>query len=663
MGQTHKERVSQRLDARTSWGVKTGVCISLVAVYYLFSPDEYHLLCAHHPPPDPSDYLTDPGPLFRARAILFGPLQLTTLEQLLLNYRAKTLRAVIMVLALGMYVPTVVGRYDARPGLAVSQVVEMPVTLAIALWQAAMFPKVAQKVGDEDSATAISSTVAADADAVHFSLPAQPDKASVVPKGYVGFGIEMKSLPDYLGLAAPNNLTKFLLNHISTATNSPVHLRVGGTSGDNSVFSSALTTKAITSANLSQCRLHTNITLGVPWVRSFKHLDASLARFTVQIPLARKNVSNGMKFASACLQNMPGGVQQLDAFEIGNEPNFYPTFGCGSPDRGKGFGPPQYATEWNNYAAQLKKGVPALQGSANSDFFQSLALASNVDLRVWNLSKIFNPLDQGGFVKTVSQHYYQGDGSGNLKDELLTHSTTVSKMESNFRANAKLTADRKVAFVLGEVGPAIGGGTNSNPLLFGTLGSALWSFDFLLYGMSMGINRVSMQLGTNFRMSAWQPVDGGKGHPKAVAGNYYGILAGAHFIGAAGDFKIRTLPMDDHPEIVGYAGYNAEKLTKVAVLNLHLWNKGDGVRPRRNISLTALGADVKSVRVSRLASPDGANDEKSISFAGNHFTAANDGTTSDLGQKPATIAVKNGTPVTQLSVAASEALLIEVLRA
>ncbi|KAJ7666901.1 hypothetical protein DFH06DRAFT_1185007 [Mycena polygramma] len=156
---THKERNSERLDARTSWGVKAGVCISLVAVYYFFSPEEYHLLSAHHPHPGSSDQPTNS--LARTYAILFGPLQLTgTLAQLLLNYRAKTfagsykaaigLRAVIMVLALGMYVPTVVGRFDARPGLAVSQIVEM-VALAVALWQAAVFPKVVQKVGDEDS--------------------------------------------------------------------------------------------------------------------------------------------------------------------------------------------------------------------------------------------------------------------------------------------------------------------------------------------------------------------------------------------------------------------------------------------------------------------------------------------------------------------------------
>jgi hypothetical protein len=251
---------------------------------------------------------------------------------------------------------------------------------------------------------------------------------------------------------------------------------------------------------------------------------------------------------------------------------------------------------------------------------------------------------------------------GNLADQLLTHSTTVAKMESKFRANIEFSNPRNISVVLGEVGAAIGGGDNINPLLFGTLGGALWSLDFLLYGMSMGISRVSMQLGTNFRISPWQGVDGGAGHPKAVHGNFYGLVAGADFIGTAGNLKIRTLPMDDHPEIVGYAGYNNGKLTKVAVLNLHIWNKGDGDRPRRNVSLAKLGPDVKRVRVSRLTSPDGANDEDNISWAGQHFTAEDDGTTQAKGEKPAIINVTNGSPVTPVVVGASEAVLVELLR-
>ncbi|KAJ6506729.1 hypothetical protein C8R45DRAFT_1175913 [Mycena sanguinolenta] len=490
----------------------------------------------------------------------------------------------------------------------------------------------------------LSATGAVAQNSIDISPPATPDKARTVAQGYIGLGIEMKSFPDYIGHATPNTFSKFLLSQISTRIgNKPIHIRVGDTSMDNGVFSPSLTTVATRpAADLAQCRLHTNITIGTPWVLAFEHFDASLTRYTLQVPLARKNVSNGVEFANACVKTMPGGPAQLDAVEIGNEPNLYPSSGCGGPDRGPNFTPEVYANGWNGYAEKLQAGVAGLGAAPKR--YQALALSSKADLGLWNLSKIFNKLDAGDHVKTVSQHY-----------------TTVSKMEHNFRANVEFSHAHNISFVLGEVGPALGGNGTVNPELFGTLGGALWSLDFLLYGMSMGISRVSMQQGTNFRMSAWQAVDGGKGHPKAVHGDFYGLVAGADFIGTEGDLKIRTLPSDD-ADIVGYAGYNAERLTKVAMLNLQIWNQGDGHRSQRNITLTKLGADVKTVRVSRLTSSGGATDEKNITWAGLQFTAKNNGTVEETGEGPMTINVKNGSSVTPIMIAASEAAVIEILR-
>ncbi|KAJ7675486.1 hypothetical protein B0H17DRAFT_131506 [Mycena rosella] len=53
VGPTHKERNSQRLDWRTSLGVKATVCISLTAICYFFPPHEYHLVSASMPDPSP----------------------------------------------------------------------------------------------------------------------------------------------------------------------------------------------------------------------------------------------------------------------------------------------------------------------------------------------------------------------------------------------------------------------------------------------------------------------------------------------------------------------------------------------------------------------------------------------------------------------------------
>ncbi|KAF4536410.1 Glycoside hydrolase protein [Lasiodiplodia theobromae] len=503
--------------------------------------------------------------------------------------------------------------------------------------------------------------------------------ATPVNKGYIGFGIEMKSFPDYAGRDKPNEFSNFLLRQIADRTGgAPLHIRVGGTSMDNTVYNPAFTADAVNiTGDQEACRLHTDTEIGKPWFRSFKNLAPKLApHYTVQVPLARKNVDNGIKFANACIEALtssdetPDGVKlsaRLDAIEIGNEPNFYTNDmrgGCPQEkDRQDGWGPSEYASEWTKYAKRLAEGVGALKRSGTKDWFQALTLSSNVENRAdWGLSAIGNELNDGGYVKTVSQHYYQGVATKVLKEELLNHSITVSRMQDNFGANIESAKNRKIPFILGEVGSAIAPHDDDddiNPNLYDTLGGALWTLDFLLHGMTLGIARVSMQLGTNFRMSAWQPVKSEK-YPKAVRGNYYGLIAGAEFIGGNGDLQIRPLAaVEGHPNMVGYAGYHGGKLSKIAVLNLQVWNDGDRDRPVKKVSLDALGDDVNKVRVSRL-SASMTTASAGITWAGKGWVP--DGTEFLGGEKPFSINVKDGFLAKGIEVKASEAVVIEILR-
>ncbi|KAJ7315037.1 hypothetical protein DFH08DRAFT_425650 [Mycena albidolilacea] len=164
---SHLERASQRLDSRTSWRIKAGVCISLIAInyysiyYHFFVPFNYHVLAAHHPPPALTDRTAVSHPFARYHLLIYWPLHFTgNLSQLLLNQRSKTfagrhkiglaLSCIHAVLNLITYLPAVVGRYDARPGLSFSEAVEYIILAAMA-WQAAVFPQVTQKMEDEDS--------------------------------------------------------------------------------------------------------------------------------------------------------------------------------------------------------------------------------------------------------------------------------------------------------------------------------------------------------------------------------------------------------------------------------------------------------------------------------------------------------------------------------
>lgn len=239
-------------------------------------------------------------------------------------------------------------------------------------------------------------------------------------------------------------------------------------------------------------------------------------------------------------------------------------------------------------------------------------------------------------------------------------------MQEKFAANIAFTKanNSHIPFILGEVGSAIGAdGDDTTRALYGTLGAALWTLDFLLHGMTIGIARVSMQLGTNFRIAAWQPVDRAN-HPMAVHANYYGLVAGAAFVGGDdGDLQIRELggAVNGHPNVVGYAGYHGGRLSKIAVLNLQVWDGGAGVRPAKNVALAKLGGDVSKVRVSRLTGAN-ATAEDGITWAGKRWTAENNGTEYADGEKPVTIAVQDGVLVKHVVVKASEAVMVEILR-
>ncbi|KAJ7471928.1 hypothetical protein FB451DRAFT_311308 [Mycena latifolia] len=158
---THEERNSQRLDSRTGWGVKAVVCISLIAIFYFFSPANYVVVSPRLPAPSPDDYNTTRGVVARVSDVVYFPLEFTGIvSQLLLNQRSKMfagsykiaaiLRYISMMLVLTVFSPSIVGRYDARPGISVPDAVVM-VVIAVRAWQAVTLPNVNQQAEDEDS--------------------------------------------------------------------------------------------------------------------------------------------------------------------------------------------------------------------------------------------------------------------------------------------------------------------------------------------------------------------------------------------------------------------------------------------------------------------------------------------------------------------------------
>ena len=130
--------------------------------------------------------------------------------------------------------------------------------------------------------------------------------------------------------------------------------------------------------------------------------------------------------------------------------------------------------------------------------------------------------------------------------------------------------------------------------------------DFNLYCASVGIRRVHMHQGTNYRYAAWQPIS----TPNATLGTkppYYGNIAVASMLGdlTKANVSIINIPLSSELESA-YAAYVDGELARVAIINLAEYNytgtaRTTGPRPTvtYNISVpSAYGG--QSVGVQRL---------------------------------------------------------------
>jgi hypothetical protein len=89
--------------------------------------------------------------------------------------------------------------------------------------------------------------------------------------------------------------------------------------------------------------------------------------------------------------------------------------------------------------------------------------------------------------------------------------------------------------------------------------------------------------------------------PPHVQASFYGNAFAADFIGSQGNFCVCNLPQPaENDHISAYAGYNDDKLSKVAITNLELRTaaSNSGTRPSTTatVKLPGLNGDITQVR-------------------------------------------------------------------
>ncbi|KAF9466788.1 hypothetical protein BDZ94DRAFT_137676 [Collybia nuda] len=147
---TQKERASERLESRMTWSARAGLFMSLVALYSAISPHRNFVIPSILPVPAPGDFA--PDRLAELSPYFIYPLHVTgKILQLTLNYHSKSFAGsykitAALVLALNLstlasFVPSLVGRYNSRPGLSIQEAVDL-ILLAITSWHAKTLPSI-----------------------------------------------------------------------------------------------------------------------------------------------------------------------------------------------------------------------------------------------------------------------------------------------------------------------------------------------------------------------------------------------------------------------------------------------------------------------------------------------------------------------------------------
>ncbi|KKY14435.1 putative glycoside hydrolase family 79 protein [Diplodia seriata] len=513
---------------------------------------------------------------------------------------------------------------------------------------------------------------------VHLSAPGSvPHHASaILDQSFLSFAIEGRDFIDYSGNAsAPNEYSVNMLSTFSQKTGAPTYLRVGGTTQDHFRYdpSQAAAIRFEQPSLATYSSLFANITAGRGWLDGFAQFSAGAdVLWDVQVFLARRNLSNAVQFARDSVSAIANAGSTLHALEIGNEPDLYGRAGFfpNETDRPAGYAVADYVREFAEFAGALEEGVEAL-GEGRK--FQALALSNLVE-DPWNEENAFDAGLSPKLVKAVSEHFYQSEDGEDLGATLMNKTAIRRKTDARFKSRIAYMqrAYPSIPFLIAEAASALGNGTGIRDFdLTASLGTALWTVDWLLYAATLqqGVTRVNMQLGSRFPFSPWlgaaTVINNASLAPQTL-GSFYGCVFVADFIGAAGALRVAELEVDD-ADVSAYAAYNSGRLTRVAVVNLELWRESDGDgtgarRPSKTVELS-LGADhhVKKVRVRALTGPDAGAQARDIAWAGTQWTRESNGLPVVVGEESYAVDVDEATGSVRVSCQASEALLVSII--
>lgn len=278
---------------------------------------------------------------------------------------------------------------------------------------------------------------------------------------------------------------------------------------------------------------------------------------------------------------------RLAYFQLGNEPDLFKTSSQG-PVRPASWNETSYVDEWLNKTGLIRELVqqncPDVIEQGKFKFYApSFAGTSNSlsMIRTWQAG-----LNNDGDIAFIDSHNYIGGATQpgvTLQGTLMNHSSTVASVQHHVNETAYLRNYTTLPYILGETNSLYNEGA---PGLSNSFGATLWGVDFNLYCAAVGISRVHMHQGTNYRYQAWQPVDT-VNVTKGTKAPYYGNVMVATMLGdlIQNNVSITNIDLGSIYD-TAYATYVNGNLTRLAVIQMREYNTTNGTSgPRPNETL------------------------------------------------------------------------------
>ncbi|KAI5847401.1 hypothetical protein DFP73DRAFT_475540 [Morchella snyderi] len=424
----------------------------------------------------------------------------------------------------------------------------------------------------------------------------------ILDRALGSLSIELSYFTDFAGnLSNPNTLFARAINNLYQRTGKHPDIRPGGITADSAWFvedAPAIVRDLSASGGIYRT------TLGPAWYESFSTLPCDI-HYVVNLNFQNNSLALTTEQMRSALQYIPH--DQIDAFELGNEGDHYPsTF-----DQQSGNGPwsmETYTIKYLNWTSSLAESL-----NITEPIFSAGTFADDPPSGAFNITGILSHgADSNGLTVAYSQHMYQYstcDPARNQKatlENLVNHANITSYVDL-WIPQIQAADAAGGEFFVGEYNSVSCSGKLN---VTDTFGQALWVLDTTLWAAYRGAKRMYLHNGATLVLqSAVQantpgyskynlimPHDSPQTGPARLSPSYVGYLMIGEAVGASGESRLA--PIETGVESLGvYGVWEQGTLQRIVALNMDPWN-GTSTYWDWNSTATALpaAAGVETVR-------------------------------------------------------------------